>query len=176
MQQFRGFNRYYIENVFMEVNMNDKFIDNYQKIKGDLYRLAYSYTLNETDAEDILQDVFVELYKNIDFLTDEKHIKKWCIRVTINKCKDLRKSMWKRSVFSFSENEERKIYYKESKNEVLNEILKLPVNYKITLFLYYYEGYKSDEIAKILNKKETTIRSYLYRGREKLKNLIKEEV
>lgn len=154
--------------------MNEKFIDNYQLLKSGLYRLAYSYTLNIADAEDILQEVFIQLYKNINSLTDAEHIKKWCIKVTINKCKDFKKSAWKRKVFGFNENEEKNIPSKTESNEVLDEIFKLPEKYRVILFLYYYEGYKTGEMAKILNKNESTIRSDLSRGREKLKNIFKE--
>ena len=54
--------------------------------------------------------------------------------------------------------------------ELLNSVLKLPSKYKIIIYMYYYEGYNSREIAKILNKNESTIRTYLKEGRSLLKD------
>jgi RNA polymerase sigma-70 factor (ECF subfamily) len=156
--------------------MDKQFKDLYQILKDDLFRLAYSYTKNTNDAEDILQEVFVKLYNNINALNTMIDIKKWCIRVTINECKDLQKSIWKRKIFTLDDNKKNNFSYVQNNQskEILACLFSLPTKYRIILFLYYYEGYKTYEIANILNKKETTIRSILSRGREKLKPILKE--
>lgn len=146
-----------------------KFRNIYNLYKNDLFRLAISYTKNVSDAEDVIQEVFIKLYKNITDLHNDEHIKYWLIVTTINTCKNLNKSYWKRNIRSINEIDVSK---ELNNNEILDELFKLPNKYRIVIFLYYYEGYKTKEIASILNTKESTIISILNRGRNKLKDLL----
>ncbi len=153
--------------------MNKKFIEIFNLYKNDILRLAYSYTKNKTDAEDIVQNVFIKLYKHIEILTKEKiEIKKWLIKVTINECKNFFLSSWKRKITYFEEKEEENISIVTKEDEVLPKVLELPRKYRIVTYLFYYENYKVKEIAKILNISETNIRTILVRSREKLKNMM----
>ena len=63
----------------------------YNLIKNDIIRLAYAYTKNISDSEDITQEVFIKLYENMNKFINEtdENVKKWCIKVTVNKCKNL---------------------------------------------------------------------------------------
>lgn len=77
--------------------MDDLFIELFKKYHNDVYRLAYGYTLNFQDAEDIMQQTFIKLYKNINKLKqDEEYTKKWLFKVASNQSKDLLKSFWKK--------------------------------------------------------------------------------
>ena len=68
----------------------------YQKYYKDVYNLAFSYTLNNNDAEDIVQKVFMKLFKHIDkFNSSDINVKKWLFKVSANESKDLLKSFWK---------------------------------------------------------------------------------
>ena len=77
--------------------MDTRFKEIYHTIKNDILRLAYSYTYDLADAEDIVQEVFIKLYENLPKLTDDEYLKKWCMRVTINKCKNFFLSSWKKN-------------------------------------------------------------------------------
>ena len=137
-----------------------------------LYRLAYSYMKNMHDAEDIVQEVFIQLLKNIDIFENNDQKKSWLICVTRNICKNKLKSSW------FKKKEEliEMPYYDEYKDTtVLDTVMKLPVKYREIIFLYYYEGYKTAEISEITNQKESTVRSLLHRARNILKKSLKEE-
>ncbi len=155
--------------------MKTDFTKIYHLIKNDILRLAFSYTRNISDAEDISQEVFTKLYENFNDFEDTEYIKKWCIKVTVNKCKNLFLSSWNKKVLFFTDNNENKIpdiNNSKENNEVLNILLKMPKKYRIVLVLYYYEEYKIKEISEILKISESTIQTRLQRGREQLKKLL----
>jgi len=140
---------------------------------GDmLLRLAYSYMKNIHDAEDAVQDVFVQLLKNIEIFESEGHKKHWLICVVRNICKNKLKSAWFKRHVELTDMP----YYDEYKdNNVLNQVIKLPLKYREIIHLYYYEGYTTVEISNIVDRKEATVRSLLSRGRSMLKKELKEE-
>ena len=153
--------------------MNKKFIEIFDLYKNDIFRLAYSYTRNKTDAEDIFQNVFIKLYKHQNILTkDDMEIKKWLVKVTINESKNFFLSSWRRKIIFFEEKEEEKISVIPKEDNVLPLVLELPRKYRLVTYLFYYENYKIKEIAKLLNISETNIRTILVRSREKLKNMM----
>lgn len=120
---------------------------------------------NSDVAKDCYQNVFMKLYCYKQSFENEEHLKAWLIKVTINECKDYQKQFWKRVVdideVIISKNDEILI--------LLPVIMKLSSKYRNVLYLYYYEGYSTDEIANILNKKNNTIKSHLIRARKLLK-------
>ena len=104
----------------------------------------------------------------------KKEIKRWLIKVTINECKTIFLSSWKRRIVSLTEKHEN-IKYEKDNDNLLNEINKLSKKERIVIFLYYYEGYKVKEIANLLGKSETNIQTILYRARKSLKDILEEE-
>ena len=156
--------------------MDEQYLRIFNLYKNDIYRLAYSYTKNTADSDDIVQNVFVKLYKKQKMLNkSDIEIKKWLIKVTINDCKTLFLSSWRKKIVFLSEKEENLVTSKDNDNNLLDEINKLSKNERLAIFLYYYENYKINEISSILKKSETNIQTILYRARNKLKNIIKEE-
>ena len=147
--------------------MNDKFLEVFELYKDDIYRLAFSYTLNIHDSEDIVQNVFTKLYKNSK-LIESDYLKQWLFRVTINESKNYLKSHWIRKVFKLND-DVYSIKTKDKNDDILNDLNNLPKKYRIVLFLYYYEGYSIKEISKILNTNVNTIKTHLKRAKEKLK-------
>ena len=151
----------------------DEIIEHDLDYYGDmLLRLAYSYMKNMHDAEDILQDVFIQLMKNIGIFESREHKKSWLICVTRNLCRNKLKSSWFRKRDELVELP----YYDNYKNDdVLDAVMKLPVKYREVIHLFYYEDYTTAKIAEIIDKKESTVRSLLHRGRSILKDVLKEE-
>ncbi len=152
--------------------MDEEYARVFNLFKNDIYRLAFSYTKNYLDADDILQSVFIKLYKNFDKFEDDTSIKKWLTKVTINECKTLFLSAWKRKIFPITDKEENIPINKKQDLDLINTLFQLPKKYRLVLFLFYYEDYKIKEIAEILNVKEATIKTRLSRARSLLKDML----
>lgn len=153
--------------------MEDFFIEKYKLYHNDVYRIAYSFTLNKQDSEDILQKTFIKFYKNCLKLQNCKddYIKKWLLKVTINETKDFLKSFWRKhksDMVNFEEFncKEQPQYH----TDLLYALNKIDKKYRIPFYLYYYEGYDIKEISSIMCLSESAIKSRLSRGREKIKN------
>ncbi|MCG3085344.1 sigma-70 family RNA polymerase sigma factor [Anoxybacillus sp. LAT_35] len=136
-------------------------------------RLAYVYMRNEHDAEDVFQDVFIKLYEHMGRIQSEEHMKAWLIRVTINVCKNKLKSFVYRKMDEYEEGTH--ISIDHDYFEVTSAVTSLPTKYREVVHLFYYEGYQTKEIAELLGKRESTVRSLLSRAREMLKNKLKGE-
>lgn len=128
-------------------------------------RVAIMNVKNIDDAKDCYQDVFMKLYCCNKKFDSPEHIKAWLIRVTINECKDYQKQFWKRNI----DIDEVIVGKQDEKLVILPLVMKLTSKYRNVLYLYYYEGYSTNEIAKILKKNCNTVKSYLIRGRKLLK-------
>ena len=148
--------------------MEEKFNKYFNLFYRDVYRLAFSYTLNYADSKDIVQETFIKLYKNMNKFKEntDVEIKRWLMVVASNNCKDYLKSFWKSKVKNLTEENQSFVNYDK---EILDMLKLLDKKYRIPLFLYYYEGYKISEIAKILRKKESTIKMRLANGKKMLK-------
>lgn len=156
----------------LQINREIDYQNTVEKYSNMVYRLAYFYTNSKYDADDIYQDVFLKYLQNKKEFKDDEHKKAWLIRVTINNCKKLWKSSWKRKVLPL--NNEIK-FEMEEEIGLYNELKKLPKKYRLVIHLYYYEQYSVRDISIILKQKESTIRTWLTRARKLLKNYIKED-
>lgn len=137
-----------------------------------ILRLAYSYLHNQSDAEDILQDTLIQYLRTAPVLESPAHEKAWLLRVAGNLSKNLLRAQGYRQADQLKETlvaQER-----EDLSYVWEAVKALPVPYRETIHLFYYEGYSTAQIAQILDQKESTVRSRLKRGREKLKPLLEE--
>lgn len=156
----------------LKANEQKEYQEIVEKYNNMVYRLAYFYTNSKYDADDIYQDVFLKYLQNKKQFENEEHKKAWLIRVTINCCKKLWLSSWKRKIIPLDD----EIKFEMEENIGLyNEIKKLPKKYRVVIHLFYYEQYSVKDISKILKQKESTIRTWLTRARKMLKNYIKEE-
>ena len=140
-----------------------------EKYSDMIYRIAYQRVLNQYDAEDIVQEVFVKLLCNKNYFRDGEHVKAWLIRETVNLCVNYKKKLARQKTISASQLE---IPFTEPEREILEELYLLSDEDRIILYLYYYEEYKIREIAKILRQKQNTINSKLTRARNKLKKIM----
>ncbi len=148
--------------------MDTLFTEIYTKYYNDVFRVAYNYTLNRHDAEDIVQLTFTKLYKNRKkFQEANEDVKKWLFRVAINNSKNFLLSAWKKK--NDLKDDLELFGMKEKDRSVLYDLQHLSKKYRITLYLYYFEGYSIKEIASILNTTQSNIKQRLKRGREKLK-------
>ncbi len=146
----------------------------YERHADNIYRLCYSYMKNSADAQDALQNTFVKLMKADKEFESEEHERAWLIVTAGNTCKDMLKSWWKRATVSYDENIDWDIAANDESWELLEEILKLPTNIRVSLYLHYYEGYSSAEIGTLLKKSDGSVRGYLVKGRKILKERLGE--
>lgn len=142
-----------------------------------IIRIAYQHTGNMQDAEDIAQEVFLSVIKKDMMNFSQEHQKSYIIRTTINKCNSLHRKNKKLNVVYLDEiykNPDEPVFT-VNERAILNELRSLDSKYRNALYLYYYEGYKVSEIAKILHTTTGNVTSLLKRGREKLKKLLEED-
>ena len=139
-----------------------------------IYRLAISHTKTPADADDIVQQTFVKLLTKKVLFTDEEHIKRWLIRVCINECNSFFSSFWRKNVDSFETMTTEPQFSAQENTDLYDAIKSLPSKCSIVVYLFYYEGYSTREIAKLLHIKEATVRTRLVRARKLLKEQLRE--
>ena len=147
----------------------ERLLDRYGQ---SVLRLSYAYLHNMSDAEEILQDTLVQFLKTSPVFDSQDHEKAWLLRVASNLCKN------------------RLIYDRRRRADPLSETLAqedrpdlsfvweavkaLPVHQREVVHLFYHEGFATAEIARIVGRKESTVRSDLRRARLRLKEILKE--
>ena len=140
---------------------------------GDMVRrLCMVHLKNYADTEDIFQTVFLKYaLASVSFDSDE-HEKAWLIRVTLNACRDLLRSVFRSRTVSLEELVEQPARLAADHREVLEAVLSLPARYRDVVYLHYYEDYTAPEIAQILGKNVNTIYTRLTRA----KGLLREKL
>lgn len=156
-------------------NPSDAVEEALDRFGDDILRLAYSYMKSREDAEDIVQDVLIRFMQSAKTFSSEEHVKAWLFRVAINLCKDKLKSASRQREVALPEGYEVEAASSanEDESEIIQLIWTLAEKYRSVIHLYYFEEYSTAEIAEILQKKESTVRSLLKRGREKLEKMMK---
>ncbi len=144
----------------------------FRKHSDMVYRLAFARLKNKSDADDILQEVFLRYLKSGPAKTQE-HEKALLIRITINCTKSLFKSL---SIKKYEELHDNIFTMENDSFETVEAVLGLPIKYRTVIHLYYYCGYSTEEISRILKVKNSTVKSQLHRARLMLKEHLKGEM
>lgn len=141
---------------------------------GDaVLRLAYTYVHNMSDAEDILQETLIRYLEHRPVFAGENHEKAWIFRVAANLSKN---KIAYNKIRQTDQLEDQLIAQeREDLTFVWDAVKRLPESNREAIHLYYYEGFPTAQIAEILGKKESSVRSDLRRGREKLREVLREE-
>ncbi|WP_342536855.1 sigma-70 family RNA polymerase sigma factor [Sporosarcina sp. FSL K6-3508] len=153
----------------------DSFIRDYG---DDLKRIAYLYLNDLAESEDVVQEVLIKSYHQLDQFRHDCTYKTWLIRMTINQCKDFTKRWSFRNIFYRQELDEvhdhnltENLYIEqESSYEMSQQLAKLPAKYKEVLILFYYEELTMKEISEVLQINHNTVKSRLLRGKKALKD------
>ena len=138
-----------------------------------LLRLACTRLRNPADAEDAVQEVFLRLLTAHPKFRDAEHEKAWLIRATLHRAADLQRTAERRNVPL--EEAAQAAAAAEPEPGLLDAVRTLPAKYSTVVHLYYYEGYSIREIAKLLGVPAPTVGTRLARGRERLRQLLREE-
>lgn len=142
----------------------------YYRHVDTVYRVCYSFMKNKQETEDMVQETFLRLISSGKSFENERHEKAWLIVASSNLCKDALKRRWREDE-SIEEHIADPVSI-DPHNEVLEAVLQLPGDYKTVVYMYYYEGYSTDEIAKFLRTSHATVRSRLARARKRLKYIL----
>mgnify|MGYP002619760702 CR=1 FL=1 len=137
-----------------------------QRYSDTVFRAALHNCSCTADAEDVVQDVFEKLLSYNGRFESEEHLKAWLLRVAINRCRDLTRAARQKDT-ELDENIPAPDQMEDG--SVLDAVRTLPENYRNAVYLHYYEGYQTDEIAAMLDRPPSTVRNQLRDARAKLK-------
>lgn len=132
-----------------------------------IFRLALNYMGSFSEAEDVTQNVLIRLYRTKKSFESPEHLRYWLVRVTINESKRMLLSPWRRTE-SLELLEDRAALPEENRG-LFREVMALPEKYRVPMYLYYYEGYSTEELGRLLKIPGSTVRTRLRRGRAQLK-------
>lgn len=148
----------------------NEFVEVYYRHVDTVYRVCYSFMKNQADTEDMVQETFIRLLSTNKCFENVRHEKAWLIVTASNICKDTLKKWWRKS-----ENIEDFLNIAQEPkqdDDVLEAILQLPPDFKDAVYMYYYEGFTTVEIAQYLHCPESTVRSRLMRAKQKLQIML----
>ena len=145
--------------------------DLFRRYGDDVFRLAYSYLGNRTDAEDVCQSVFLRLAEGKTTLLPGRE-KAWLLTCAANLCKSQLRSFWRRNVGALDES----LPFRDGTDrEVWDAVMALPPKYRAVVHLYYWEGYGQGEIGDILHISRTAVQTRMARARDMLKKELSDD-
>lgn len=158
---------------------------------ASVYRLALNQMRSPHDAEDVSQDVFLRLLRDKTDFVDDGHLKAWLLRVTINRCLEIRRSAWRRRAVTGADEEwatlesvadrdpaddpEARALADLAKSPVWKAMQQLPEAWRLAVHLHHVEGCSTEEIAQLTHCKAATVRTRLHRARKKLREALANE-
>lgn len=157
-------------------SMNQTIAALYDRHVATVYRVCLSMMGNAPDAEDAVQAVFIKLMNRCPSFADAEHEKAWLIATARNHCRDQHRRWWSRKVVRINPLEHdaasHDVY---DTGELTATIRQLPAALRLVLYLFYYEGYKVNEIADMLRLNPNTVKTQLRTARHKLKMNLEDE-
>ena len=146
--------------------------------KEKVRNIIYITMNNSALVDDIAQDVFITVYRNLKYFRFESQFTTWLYRITVNRCKDYLRKMNVRKIFSPVEDgmeisdHSTPVENNEISKIVMDAISKLPIKLRMPLIMKDIEGFSYQEISESLNCEMGTVKSRIFRGREKLKEIL----
>ena len=143
---------------------------------GDtIYRVALHALKNPADAEDVMQTVLLKLFEEKKSFESEEHRKHWLLRVAVNESRRLMRSFWRRTTVPLEEWRDSPALEDPARAEVLRAVMGLEAKYRLTVYLYYYEGCTVAEVAAALRANPSTVQTWLLRARERLRRELSDQ-
>ena len=155
----------------MEAYTQEKLAALYRRQVGMVYQICLVLLKNVPDAEDACQSVFQKVMERPEPFRDPEHEKAWLIVTARNECKNQLRHWW-RTRRSGEEALETLTWEQEGDGEIWELLLSLPQRERLAIYLHCYLGYSTQEAAGLLGSKPATLRSWLFRGRNRLKTLL----
>lgn len=135
-----------------------------------VYRLALTRCKSRSDAEDVMQDVFLRYVRSEPSFSSSEHQRAWLIRTTLNCINTTMTSAWKRHTAELTEDIPD---MQKNESSVYAAVARLPKKLRTVIHLFYYEGYKVMEIADMMDANPSTVKSWLRRARISLERDLK---
>ena len=133
-----------------------------------VYQICLVLMKSVPDAEDAAQTVFRRVMERAEPFRDPEHEKAWLIVTARNECRDQLRHWWRRCREDASALEAL-AWEQPEDGSIWEQVAALPDKHRLVLYLHYYQGYTTDEIAKMLGENPSTVRSRLVQARKKLK-------
>ena len=146
----------------------------YNKYADTVYRVCYMLLKNEDESCDVCQNVFLKLIDSKREFQNYEHIKAWLIVTAQNECKNILKHWWRSKRVDMDSIKDMPYSENDNNSDVKQKLMSLPDKYRLPLYLHYYEGYSTQEIADMLGVKPSTLRTQLVTARNKLKLMLEE--
>lgn len=146
-----------------------------ERYQDNLYAAAFNVCKNAQDAEDVVQDTFIQYHTSNKDFENEQHIRAWLIRVAINKAKNTNLTFWRQNKRPLEDYMETLTFETPQSRNLFETVMELPEKYRIVIHLFYYEDYTIREIAEILKVSESNVKVRLSRGRNMLRKTLQEE-
>lgn len=156
----------------MEEKRAEELVERYADL---LLRIGYAWFSNLYDAQDVCQTVLLKCLEHGCEFSDLGQERAWVIRVTVNACKNMKRSAWRRRTVPLEEMENLLEAPPESADGILSQVGRLPLKYRQVIYLRYYEDYSVKEIAELLGVKSALVSTWLARARARLKTMLEEE-
>ena len=147
----------------------------YDRLKAPVYGLALSILRVRDDAEDVMQTVMLKLFEYDKEFESEAHLKHWLLRVAVNESRRLLRSFWRSRAVPLDEQWDAPVSDDPAKRELFQAVMGLETKYRLTIYLYYYEGCSVKEVAAALHANPSTVQTWLQRARERLRRELSEE-
>ena len=139
------------------------------KYGNRLYAAAFNICRQQQDAEDVVQECLIRLYQSSTEFESEEHLKAWLLKVTVNKAISLKRTFWNRNRTSYEDYMDSLEFEDPSDRTLMDAVLALPEKNRVVVHLHYFEGYKTREIADILELSENTVKTRLLKSRKLLR-------
>ena len=152
--------------------------DLFELYRDMIFRLAFVRAKSTADAEDIVQEVFVRYIRSKPEFESGEHQKAWLIRTAINCGNSFLTSVWRRTISPLEDSTgapDPLLHTAETQTDVYRHVLALPEKQRTAIHLFYYEGYKIEEIARLMAAGESAVKTWLMRGRITLRETLDEE-
>ena len=153
------------------VRSKEEVADLYRRHGSMVYQICLMLLKNVPDAEDATQTVFRKVMEQDKPFRDPEHEKAWLIVTARNHCKNQLKHWW-RTRRAGEEALQTLTWEQPEDGELWEYILSLPEKERMVIYLYYYQGYSTLEMAEILKKNPSTVRTWLVQARWKLKDIL----
>lgn len=153
----------------------ENFIDCVKRNNQRLFLIALSFTQNHSDAEDILQNVFLKLWRYDKQFENDSHMDKWLTAVCVNESKNHIKHPFKKRSVSLDNLKDTYTFEEDNSYDLFNAVMSLPTKERIVIHLFYYEDMSVKDIGALLKIKESAVKTRLHRARKELKEILGDE-